>query len=61
VQPSTPSEVREQCTYTIQMGLEQIGWVTQGCTGMLEQALTILTHLQEGSNLQCLETETHEL
>lgn len=28
---------------------------------MLEQALTILTHLQEDSNLQCLETEVREL
>lgn len=56
-QPSTPPEVREKHARTIQMGLGQIGQVTQGCTGMLEQALTIPTHLQEDPNLQFLETE----
>lgn len=50
-QPSTPPEVREQCTYAIQMGLEQIGQATQGCIGILEQALAILMHVQENPNL----------
>lgn len=50
-QLSTPPEVKNQCTHTIQMGLEQIIQVTQCCTRMLEQALTILTHLQEDPNL----------
>jgi len=45
VQPSTTPEFKEQCTCTIQMGLEQIGQETLGCIGMLEQALTILMHM----------------
>lgn len=52
VQSSTPLEVREKCTHAIQIGFEKIGQVTEGCTEMLQQALTILTHLQEDPSLQ---------
>jgi len=36
VQPSTPLEIREQCTNAITAGLEYIGNVMHDCTNMLE-------------------------
>ena len=43
--PSTPLEVREQCVNTIQIGMEEIIWEVQDCTGMLDQAFDVLTSL----------------
>ena len=60
-QPSTPPEVKEQCVSVIQLGLEEIGWAVQECTGMLDQAFDILTSLQEDPNIQCLEIESRQL
>lgn len=39
VQPSIPTEVREQQVSTIQTGLEEIGWVVPDCIDTLDQAL----------------------
>ena len=60
-QPSTPPEVREQCTNTIVAWMEEIGGAAHDCTNMLEQALEVLTTLQEDPNIQQLETEAREL
>lgn len=56
-QPSTPPEVREQCPSAITLGLEEMGSVVRDCTNMLEDALEVLTTLQEDANIQRLETE----
>ena len=61
VQPSTPSEVREQHASAITVGLEEISSVVRDCTRMLEESFEVLTNLQEDTNIQCLETEVHEL
>ena len=61
VQPSTPSEVKEQRVSMIQTGVEEIGRAVQDYTGMLDQAFDILTSLQEDPNIQRLETEAHKL
>ena len=60
-QPSTPLEVREQHICAIITGLEEIRGVVQDCTSMLEQALEVLTTLQEDPNIQRLETKAREL
>ena len=45
VQPSTPSEVREQCGSAITAGLDEIGSAVQDCTNMLEESLEVLSKL----------------
>ena len=61
VQPSTPSEVREQCDNTIIVKLEEIVGVMRDCIDMLEESLEVLTTLQEDPNIQCLEIEAREI
>jgi hypothetical protein len=61
VQPSTPPEVKEQCVSTITSGLEEISSAVRDYTRMIEESFEVLTNLQEYANIQCLETEAHEL
>ena len=61
MRPSTRLEIREHRTSTIATGLEEIGGAVHSHTGMLEQALDVLTTLQEDPNIQHLETEAREL
>jgi len=51
VQPSTPLEVREQCTSAITVGLEEIGGASRDRTSMLEESLEVLKTLQEKPNI----------
>jgi len=60
-QPSTPPEVKDQHSSAIAAGMEEIGGAIHNFTNMLEQALEVLTTLQEDPNIQQLETEAHEL
>ena len=61
MQPSTLPEVREQHASAITMGTEEINSAVKNCTKLLEEAFKVLTTLQEDPNIQCLETEAHEL
>jgi len=45
VQPSTPLEVRKQCTSAIIARLEEIGGAVRECTNMLQESLEVLTTL----------------
>ena len=61
VQPSTPPEVREQLVGAITTRLEGMGGLVWDCTSMLEEALEVITTLQEDPNIQHLETKAWEL
>lgn len=44
-QPSTPPEMREQCTNTITMGIKEISNAVRDYTKMLEESFEVLTTL----------------
>ena len=59
--PSIPPEVREQRATATIAGLQEIRGVVWDCTNMFEEALEVLTTLQEDPKFQCLETKEREL
>lgn len=60
-QPSTLPEGREQHEATIKDIIATVDVVVVDCTTLFEQAMEVVTTLQEDPNLQRLKTETHEL
>lgn len=60
-QPSTPLEVREQREVVVKDAIANIDAAVVDCTMLFEQAMEIVTTLQEDPNLQRLNTKTGEL
>lgn len=60
-QPSTPPKVKKQCTSTITTTIAEVNGAVKDCTKLFKELFEVLTTLQEGPNIQCLETEAREV
>ena len=51
MQPTTPLEVREQCGVAIKEGMATLDATFTDCATLFDQAMELLTNLQEDPNL----------
>lgn len=56
-QPSTPSEVKEQCATTVRETIAVVDSAVADCTGLFKQSFEVLKSMQEDPNVQQLEID----